>query len=152
MTTPSRIAQLNDQEQRKAEEIENLSKLFQAATSGERVRFMTALPVATTDLLDGEQAIILSGSVLESMIFENVSGVITYRGQVSHPIRSTAKSPADRAAISAVMSATDEYWYLMTVDDGASDVGWYRIKDGVQSGPYAPPGIGGALQGNFFSP
>ena len=71
------------------------------ATTGERTRYLAALPVAATDLNDGEQAVITPGNPLDSMIFENVGGVITYRGQQSIPFRTTVKSTADRNAIAA---------------------------------------------------
>ena len=38
------------------------------------------------------------------------------------------------------MLATDTYWYLLSQDDGANASGYYKIINGIQSGPFTTSG------------
>jgi hypothetical protein len=100
----------------------------------ESTDFVAAKPANTVGA-DGDQVVVSTG-VLESMVFEKVAGVWTYRCQLGSPKRTSIYSVTDRTAVAAELSAGTFFSYLLLQDDGASLKGWYFIDDsGGQAGP-----------------
>jgi hypothetical protein len=121
-----------------------------ASQDGEQTQYVAVLPTTTT-LPVNSQAVVLGGNPLESMVFENVAGAITYRGQASIPIRTSIKPIADVFSIGTAMPVGTLYWYLLTQADGTNQPGYYSIEstgfvglEGIESGPFLSPSGGSA--------
>lgn len=117
-----------------------------ATPTGERWRFMAAMPTLA-DLSDDEQALIVSGD-LQGMIFERVSGVITYRGQLPVYRTTVFDTLARRNAVAAALLAgvttplgsgvagPNVFRYMLLQDDAANSAtaGIYSIT--AYDGPF----------------
>ncbi len=97
----------------------------QSIRAPERLRTdLTALPTLADLPNAGDQAVIAdANSDLRGMIFENVAGTITYRGQLP-AFRSTVFTLAQRTAVAAALLAgnTPRAAILLHSDSG----GWHR--------------------------
>jgi hypothetical protein len=106
-----------------------------ASATVETTSFVAAKPANSVGA-DGDQVTITAGS-MQSMVFEKVAGVWTYRCQSGLPTRLTVMPAADRTAIAAELSIGQMFSYSLISDDGASLKGMYSVdSDGIQTGPY----------------
>lgn len=94
---------------------------------GEPTVFLTALPTLLTLPDNGAQAIV-TGGVYDSLIFENVGGVITYRNQAGYPIRSTVMSLVDADLVATALGIGEKILYVLTDLDGAFSPGIVELS------------------------